>query len=115
MPVQQPLIGLTPSTTYHFRLVGVRDDAPVSFGSDLTFTTDPPHYISTAGKLTKIEISPDLNCDVRYLGDSAAEFFGQTACGTLLAVGGTLYGPQNIPAGGGASPRTTGRPSRSRR
>lgn len=59
------------------------------------------------GPLTSVEISPDLNCDVAYLGDSSHEFFGDTACATLLATGGTLYGPEDIPAGGSASPRTT--------
>ena len=59
-----------------------------------------------AGPLTRVEITPDLNCAVNYLGDSSPEFFGTTACATLVASGGTLYGPANIPAGGSASPRT---------
>src|SRR6188472_3662621 len=37
------------------------------------------------GPLTRVEISPDLNCAVSYLGDTSPEFFGDTACGTLLA------------------------------
>ncbi len=62
--------------------------------------------ISSAGPLTRIEISTDLNCAVDHVGDVAPEFFGDTACGTLIATGGTLYGPADIPAGSSASPRT---------
>ena len=59
------------------------------------------------GPLTDITVTPDLNCAVNHTGDSDGEFYGSTACGTLVAVGGTLYGPEGIPAGGSASPRTT--------
>ncbi|MEO8424002.1 MAG: fibronectin type III domain-containing protein [Actinomycetota bacterium] len=62
--------------------------------------------IGSAGPLTRVEISPDLNCAVDHTGDADPEFFGDTACGTLLAAGGTLFGPASIPAGGSASPRT---------
>ncbi|MBA2297063.1 MAG: hypothetical protein H0W14_03390, partial [Actinobacteria bacterium] len=62
--------------------------------------------ITTAGALTQITITPDLNCDVRHISDTSPEFFGSTACGTLVATGGTLFGPASIPAGGSASPRT---------
>lgn len=61
--------------------------------------------IASAGPLTSIRTSPDLNCAVNYSNDSAGEFYGDTACGTFLAVNGTLYGPAAIPAGGRASPR----------
>src|SRR6478672_8344614 len=63
--------------------------------------------ISTAGPLTNITISSDLNCAVNHVGDSAGEFFGDTACATEVAVGGTTYGPASIPAGndpGGFTP-----------
>ncbi len=40
-----------------------------------------------------------------HISDSSNEFYGDTACGTLVAVDGTLYGPATIPAGGSASPR----------
>jgi hypothetical protein len=62
--------------------------------------------ISSAGPLTDIGITSDLNCSVNHTGDTAGEWFGNTACGTLLATGGTLYGPSSIPAGGSASPLT---------
>ena len=62
--------------------------------------------ISSTGPLTEITISEELNCDVRHAGDTDPEFYGATACGTFLAVGGTLFGPSAIPAGGAATPRT---------
>ena len=59
--------------------------------------------ISSAGPLTQILISTDLNCQVAYSGDLAYEFFpGDSttgSCGTFLAVGGTLYGPSYVPSG----------------
>lgn len=62
--------------------------------------------IGSSGPLTRVEISSTLNCAVDHTGDVSPEFFGDTACGTLLAVDGTLYGPPKIPAGGNANPRT---------
>lgn len=70
----------------------------------LVFTTAGPASaatISSAGPLTSITISPDLNCAVNHVGDSQGEFFGDTACGTFLAVAGAVYGPATIPAGSG--------------
>jgi uncharacterized repeat protein (TIGR01451 family) len=61
---------------------------------------------STGPGLTKIEISDRLNCSVNHSADTFGEFFQNTACGTLVAVGGTLFGPSVIPAGSPASPRT---------
>jgi uncharacterized repeat protein (TIGR01451 family) len=66
--------------------------------------------ITSAGPLTKIEISPDLNCNVQHRVDPAPEFFAGSACGTLVALGpttatSTLYGPADIPAGENATPR----------
>lgn len=62
--------------------------------------------IASAGPLESINVTPDLNCDVRYAGDTDPQFYAAIACGTLVAVDGTLYGPQDIPAGGAAGPRT---------
>ena len=65
--------------------------------------------ITSAGPLTNIFLSDQLNCQVDHEGDTAHEFFGGVpgACATLIATGGTLYGPSDIPAGSSASPRTT--------
>src|SRR3954471_21696722 len=58
-----------------------------------------PGTITSAGPLTKIFVSPDLNCSVNHTGDSHGEFYGDTACGTFVAVGNTTYGPATVPAG----------------
>jgi len=63
--------------------------------------------ITSAGPLTSIAISTDLNCAVNHIGDASGEFYGDTACATEIAVGGTLYGPDSVPAGndpGGYTP-----------
>lgn len=62
--------------------------------------------ITSSGPLTSISTSADLNCAINHVSDSHGELFGDTACGTLVATGGTLYGPEEIPAGGLAKPRT---------
>jgi uncharacterized repeat protein (TIGR01451 family) len=67
--------------------------------------------ITSAGPLTRILVTDQLNCGVSHTGDSSPEFYGDTACGTFVAVGvgasgSTLFGPSSVPAGGGASPRT---------
>lgn len=64
--------------------------------------------ISVAGGPLTITINNELNCDVDHIADPLhGEFYGETACATLVAVDGTLFGPSFIPAGGSASPRTT--------
>jgi len=80
-------------------LSGVTLSAPMAFAAD-------DGIITSVGQLSSISTSRDLNCAVNHVGDSAPEFYGSTACATLVAVGGTLYGPANIPAGGAAA-RTT--------
>ncbi len=65
-----------------------------------------PGSIDSGGPLTHIGTTTDLNCSLNHTGDTAGEFYGNTACGTFIVIDGTLYGPQTIPAGGGAAPRT---------
>ncbi|HEU4738786.1 MAG TPA: hypothetical protein VFS54_06860 [Solirubrobacterales bacterium] len=66
--------------------------------------------IFSEGPLTTVETSSDLNCGVAHAGDSHGEFYGWSACGTLMAADGVLYGPTGIPAGDSASPRTSWTP-----
>jgi uncharacterized repeat protein (TIGR01451 family) len=66
--------------------------------------------ISSSGPLTSIGVTSELNCSANYSGDTSGEWYGNTACGTLLATGGTLYGPSDIPAGEAASPLTAWTP-----
>ena len=62
--------------------------------------------VTSTGPLTTISVSPDLNCAVNHVGDAKGSFYNDTACGTFVAVNGTLFGPASIPAGFGAGPRT---------
>lgn len=58
--------------------------------------------ITSEGPLTRVIVSTDLNCQVEHEDDLSLEFFGDVpgACGTFLAVDGTVYGPAFVPAGG---------------
>jgi uncharacterized repeat protein (TIGR01451 family) len=66
----------------------------------LQITPSTGAHIITSGPLTNIGISPVLNCSVRHTGDASGEFYSDTACGTFVALGGTVYGPASVPAGG---------------
>jgi uncharacterized repeat protein (TIGR01451 family) len=56
--------------------------------------------VSSAGPLTAIEVTPDLNCAVKHAADpSNGAFYNNTACGTFVAVNGRLFGPAVVPAG----------------
>lgn len=56
--------------------------------------------ITSAGPLTAVGISDQLNCSVNHMDDAAGEFFDDTACGTFIVVDGTMYfSPAAIPAG----------------
>lgn len=63
--------------------------------ADPTVTT-----ITSSGPLTRVAISTELNCQVAHAGDAGFEFFDPTstlgACGTFLALEGTLYGPSSV-------------------
>ena len=64
--------------------------------------------ITSGGPLTSIGLGSDLHCSVNYAGDTYGEFFANTACGTFLSTGGTVYGADDLPAEGGvgATPYT---------
>ncbi len=57
--------------------------------------------IASAGPLTRVIITGDLNCQVAHQADASLEFFGTDlgACGTFMSAGGTLYGPELVPSG----------------
>jgi uncharacterized repeat protein (TIGR01451 family) len=59
--------------------------------------------IASSGPITDITISTDLNCAVNHVGDTSPEWYGTTACGTFIVIGGNLYGPASIPAGSSAT------------
>jgi hypothetical protein len=58
--------------------------------------------ITSEGPLTRIIVTPDLNCQVAHEDDISLEFFGGDvgACGTFLSVGDSIYGPASVPSGG---------------
>ncbi len=70
-------------------VVGLTLVSPASFAEQ----------VQSPGPLTSVVTTPDLNCAVDHAGDAAGEFFGDTGCGTFLAVGGTLFGPADVPGG----------------
>lgn len=55
---------------------------------------------TAADAITEYDVSPDLGCAMSGSGDADGEFYGNTACGTIISVNGALYGPASIPAGG---------------
>ena len=59
--------------------------------------------ITSAGPLTEVIISDQLNCQVAHRDDASFELFPAFsevgACGTFVAVGGVLYGPASVPSG----------------
>ena len=63
----------------------------------------PGEITSATGPLTSIRITPDLNCAVNHISDADGEFYSDTACGTFVATGGSLFGPAVVPAGSNAT------------
>ena len=57
--------------------------------------------LRSTGPLSRVYTSPTLNCAVDHLGDHQPEFFADSACGTFVTAGDTVFGPAEIPAGGG--------------
>lgn len=53
--------------------------------------------IVSSGPLNRIDVGEDLHCAVER--NQTRSFYNETACGTFLAVGDTVFGPHNIPAG----------------
>lgn len=64
--------------------------------------------ITTPGPLTRVKTGPDLNCTVRHAADNSPAFFLDAACGTFVAVNGTLFGPDDVPPDSASpTPRTS--------
>lgn len=79
-------------------------------GAGTALAAAPAAEITSAGPLTRIIVSSELNCQVAHEDDSFFEFYPPTsetgACGTFLALGETLYGPSEIPSGAALSGMT---------
>ena len=59
MPLSQPLSGLLPGTTYHFRVVANSAGRLPTFGADMTFTTPSP--VSTTLEFSNASYSVNEN------------------------------------------------------
>jgi hypothetical protein len=73
------------------------EDGKTAIGT-FSLTVNPVETAPDA--ITEYDVSPDLGCTMLAAGDADGEFYGGDACGTVIAVGGQLYGPADIPAGG---------------
>ncbi len=65
-----------------------------------TFSLTVNPVVTAPDAITEYDVSPDLDCAMLAAGDARGEIYGGNACGTIIAVGGQLYGPSSIPAGG---------------
>jgi hypothetical protein len=64
-----------------------------------------------ASPLLNVSIGSDLSCQVKHTGDQALEFFPSSStpgdCGTFVAVGGTVFGPNFSQHDGSATSSVT--------
>ncbi len=81
-------------------------DGKTAIGT-FSLTVNPAQTAPDA--ITEYDVSPDLDCAMLAAGDADGEIYGGHACGTIIAVGGQLYGPSGIPAGGNYDRRIRGR------
>ncbi len=75
--VNSPITGLSPSTTYHFRLVATNSGG-TNYGSDLTFTTSPQQGAPTVTTTVATNVthnSAQLNGTVNPSGASTTYYF----------------------------------------
>ena len=78
------------------------DECDNQRGPASNFGCPATRTINTQSAIDNIQITPDLNCASDYEGNEM--FYGDTACGTFMAVDGlTLFGPANVPAGANAT------------
>jgi len=64
-----------------------------------TFSLTVNPAVTTPDAISEYDVGQDLNCAMYSSSDTSGEFYNDTACGTIIAVGGQLYGPSSIPAG----------------
>lgn len=75
----------------------VTDQAGATATGTFSLTVNPAQTAPDA--ISEYDVSPDLDCAMSASGDTSGEFYGGYACGTIISVGGQLYGPADIPAG----------------
>jgi phosphodiesterase/alkaline phosphatase D-like protein len=91
--VSSNLTGLTPSTTYHFRVVAV-SSAGTTLGTDQTFTTTTPPGVTTGTPASVTRSSASVSGTVNPQGQATTYYFRY---GTT-----TAYGLQSSPASAGS-------------
>jgi uncharacterized repeat protein (TIGR01451 family) len=66
--------------------------------------------LTSSGPIEALYLSSELNCQVKYAGDTSYEFYSPSsqtgACTTQIRVGDITYGPDVIPAGNNPEPFT---------
>lgn len=82
--------------TFQFTVQVTDDDEKTAIGT-YSLTIDP--VTTSPDAITEYDVGSDLGCAMFASGDDDGEFYGGSACGTFIAVGGQLYGPSEIPAG----------------
>ena len=91
-PVSEPISGLAPDTTYHFRLCAQAPDFDAFCGDERTFTTQPeaqPTELSITGSPALYpSFDPDITDYVTRCGDDPVEFDIEAPQGTDVSVDG---------------------------
>jgi uncharacterized protein (TIGR02145 family) len=88
-PVTVQLTGLTPGTTYHFR-VKAESSAGIIYGSDLTFKNPVPPSATTTAATAVASTSATLNATLNANGYTMSTYFEY---GPTTAYGTTINGP----------------------
>jgi virginiamycin B lyase len=111
-PVSAPVAGLSPATTYHFRVVATNASGTTQ-GADQTFTTAPPEPLVSAVTATAVDdrsATLGATVDPNLLATTYRFEYGTTAAyGSVTATASAgSGGPQQVSAPvGGLAPRTT--------
>ena len=91
-PVSEPISGLAPDTTYHFRLCAQAPDFDAFCGDERTFTTQPeaqPTELSITGSPALYpSFDPDITDYVTRCGSDPVEFDIEAPQGTDVSVDG---------------------------
>jgi phosphodiesterase/alkaline phosphatase D-like protein len=90
-PVSKAITGLTPNTTYHYRVVGTNASG-TGYGADLTFTTAVGAPIVTTGSASPLVTGAILNGIVNAQNASTTVTFEY---GTTVAYGSTVTADQS--------------------
>ncbi len=94
----QPISGLSPNTTYHFRIVVRNENGETAYGADQAFTTKEPPVVTTKPATNVNQLDAVLNATVNpkeEVTDYYFEYGTSTAYGSNTPV--TRAGYENVP------------------